>query len=108
MKLRVAIATAYTLFVIGLLLTWPSWTTPPSTDNATVITATRSARWLVILIPFVWGAVWWSSKEKRTRRLGLRAGVLLFVACLLFIWYHDYFLGYAPCLWYTGCGGWFD
>lgn len=107
MKQRIAIAAAYTLIVLALLLTWPRWTTPPSVDNATVITATRSARWLVIFTPVLWGWAAFSLESKAARRTGLAWSVLLFVACFLFIWYHDNVLGYAPCLWHSGCGGWF-
>lgn len=107
MKQRIAIAAAYTLIVLALLFTWPSWTSPPNADNATVITATTSARWLVIFTPFLWGWVAASLKGKWVRRMGLTGSVALFVACFLFIWYHDNVLGYNPCLWAGGCGAWF-
>lgn len=107
MKLRVAIAAAYTLFVLAFLATWSRWASPPQVDNATVITTSTSARWLVILIPFWWGWVSYSLESKSARRAGLAWSVLLLVACFLFIWYHDNVLGYAPCLWHSGCGGWF-
>lgn len=108
MKRRIALAAAYTLFVLALLLTWPRWTSPPQVEDATVITATTSARWLVIFTPFLWGWVAVSSHGKR-RRVGLVGSLLLFVACFLFIWYHDNVLTYGPCLWHDDrCGGgWF-
>jgi hypothetical protein len=107
MSRRIAVATAYTLFVIVLLLTWPRWTISPQVDGQTVITATRSARWLLIFTPFVWGWVAFNS-EGRWRKRGLTGSLLLFVACFLFIWYHDNVLTYSPCLWHDGrCGGWF-
>jgi hypothetical protein len=108
MTRRSLAAATYTLFVVALLLTWPKWTTPPQVDGLTVITGTRSARWLLIVFPFLWGWVAIYSEDKWRKR-GLTASVLLLVGCLLFIWYHDNVLSYDPCLWHDiSCGSrWF-
>lgn len=103
---RILFASAYTVFVISLLLTWPLWTTPAQVDGQTVITATRSARWLLILTPILWGWVAFYS-ESKWRRRGLIGSVLLVVGCFLLIWYHDNVLTSSPCLWHDGsCSGW--
>jgi hypothetical protein len=107
MNRRVAVAAAYTLFVLALLLTWPKWTTPPQVDDVTVITGMRSARWLLMIVPILWGWAAFYAEGKR-RRVGLTGSALLFVACFAFVWYQDNVLTYGPCLWNSGnCGGWF-
>jgi hypothetical protein len=107
MNRRVAVAAAYTLFVLAFLLTWPTWTTPPQVDDVTVITGTRSARWLLMIVPILWSWVAFYAEAKR-RRIGLIGSALLFGACFAFVWYHDNVLTYGPCLWDSGdCGGWF-
>lgn len=110
MNRRVALAAAYTLFVVVLLSTWPLWATAPNSDTATVITAVPVARWLVILIPFYWGWVAYSLETQSARRTGLAVSLVLFVACFLFIWYHDNAPGGPFCLWDNGrCRpGWFN
>jgi hypothetical protein len=107
MRHRIAIAAAYTFLVLAILLTWPRWASPPQVDNATVITATTEARWLVILTPILWGWAALSLKGTWTRRMALIGSLILLGACFLFIWYHDNVLGYTPCLWDRDCGGWF-
>ena len=108
MTRRIVVASIYTLFVLALLVTWPSWTTPPVIEGRTVITGTQSARWLLIFIPFMWGWVAFYSEDKWRKR-GLIGSVLLFVVCFSFIWYHDHVLTHNPCLWDDpNCGsGWF-
>lgn len=107
MNRRIAIAIAYSLFVLVLLLTWPKWTAPPQVDGQTVITATRSARWLLILTPFLWAWVAFYLNDK-WRKPGLVGSLVLFLICLVFVWYHDNVLTYSPCLWNDGrCSGWF-
>ena len=108
MNRRIAVAAAYSLFVLALLLTWPKWTTPPSEDGLTVITGTDSARWLLMFVPFLWGWVAFYSEDKWRKR-GLIGSVLLFVCCFLFIWIHHHWLTYDPCLWNDpSCGSrWF-
>jgi hypothetical protein len=111
MARRIALAAAYTLFVLALLLTWPWRPSPPQVNNATVITSVPLARWLIILVPFYWGWVALSLETRRARTIALGASVALFVACLLLVWYHDNVFGpYADCLWHDGrCGpGWFN
>jgi hypothetical protein len=106
-RIPIAVATGYSLFVLLLLLTWPRWASPPQVDGQTVITATRSARWLLILIPFMWAWVAFRLNGKWRKR-GLVGAVVLLVACFSFVWYHDNVLTYNPCLWHDGsCGGWF-
>lgn len=108
MTRRILLAAAYTLFVVVLLFTWPKWTTPPRVDGLTVITGTKSARWLLMFVPLLWGWVAFHSEDKWRKR-GLIGSVLLFVCCFLFIWYHDNVLTYDPCLWYDASRGsrWF-
>lgn len=108
MTRRIVVAATYTVFVLVLLATWPKWTAPPSVDSLTVITGTKSARWLLIFTPFLWGWVAYYSDDK-WRKGGLIGSVLLFVVCFLFVWYHDHMLTYNPCLWNdTSCGSrWF-
>jgi hypothetical protein len=103
---RVAIAAIYTLILFTLLLTWARWTTPPVMDHATVITDTKSARWLLIFTPFLWGWVAFYSPGK-WRKIGLVGSTLFLLACFAFIYYRDC-LWYPGCLWYTGCSGWVD
>ena len=105
---RIVVATVYTVFVVVLLLTWPKWTTPPSVDGLTVISGTKSARWLVMFVPFLWGWVAVHAGDKWRKR-GLIGSVLLFVCCFLFVWYHDNVLTYNPCILHDpDCGsGWF-
>lgn len=106
-RIAIASAAAYTVFVLVLLLTWPRWTTPPQVDGQTVIAATRSARWLLIFTPFLWGWVAFYLKSMWRKR-GLIGSVLLLVGCFLFIFIHDNVLTDTPCLWHDGeCGGWF-
>lgn len=66
MDRRIVVATVYTLFVVALLLTWPSWTTPPEFGGQTVITATP-IRWLMIFVPYLWGCVAFNSEGERRR-----------------------------------------
>jgi hypothetical protein len=103
---RIAAASVYTVVLLALLLTWPRWANPPHVDSATVITTT-SVRWFVIFTPFLWGWVFYHFEDKRMRAVGLAGSVLLFVACFLFISYHDNM--HSPCLWDSpGCGSdWF-
>ncbi|HEY7642266.1 MAG TPA: hypothetical protein VH814_21210 [Steroidobacteraceae bacterium] len=110
MARRIALASAYTLFVAALLLTWPLWRAPVQVDNVTVITAVPIARWLLIVMPLYWGWVAFHLETRSARRMGLAAAALLLLACFLLVWYHDNVLGYAPCLWDSGnCGpGWFN
>ena len=108
MSRRIAVAAAYTVFLVALLLTWPRWTTPPRVDGQTVMTGTRSARWLLILTPFLWGWVAFYSKDKWRKR-GLIGSLLLLVGCFVFVWLSDNWLTYNPCLWHDPdcAGGWF-
>ena len=108
MTRRIVVSATYTLFVLVLLLTWPKWTTPPLLEGLTVITGTESARWLLILTPFLWGWVAFYSEDKWRKR-GLIGSVLLFVVCFSFIWYHDNMRASNPCISPdTSCGsGWF-
>ena len=108
MKLRLAIASTYTLFVAAFLLSWPVWRGPWTNDQATVITATESARWLMIFTPFFWAWFAWDLRPKWACAAGLAASVALLVGCFALIWYHDNILDYVPCLWAGGCGTWFD
>jgi hypothetical protein len=108
MTRRIVVAAVYTVFVLALLLTWPKWTTPPVVEGLTVITGTTSARWLLILLPFLWGWVAFYS-EGEWRKRGLIGSMLLLVACFLFIWYHDNAYASNPCISPDpSCGnGWF-
>jgi hypothetical protein len=93
---RIALATAYTLLVAALLLTWEA-----------AITRVPLARWLLILTPFYWGWVAFHLQPGWARRVGLAGSVVLFIACFLFVTYQDGLA--AGCLWNDGrCGpGWF-
>jgi hypothetical protein len=93
---RIALATAYTLLVAALLLTWES-----------AITRVPVARWLLIFTPFYWGWVAFHLPPGWARRVGLAGSVVLFLACLAFVSIQDGMAG--GCLWYDGrCGpGWF-
>jgi hypothetical protein len=108
MTRRIVVASTYTVFVLVLLLTWPKWTAPPLFDGS-VITGTQSARWLLMFIPCLWGWVAFYSEDDKWRKRGLIGAALLFVVCLLFIWYHDQAYTYSSCLWDSpDCrGGWF-
>jgi len=108
MNRRIAVAVAYTLLLVALLLTWPKWTTPPQVDGLTVITGTRSARWLLILTPVLWGWVAYYSEDKWRKR-GLIGSLLLLVGCFVFVWIADNMDSSYFCLWNSpGCArGWF-